>query len=179
MMRLTIIILGIFAAQGIWAASPYKKTLSTKKGDYSRDGVFIGGKAGTGTSLLNVRRIFSKKAKLERVIVDLGDHEMQPLGKNMSYFQVNLDSQNNRVVLDLAQLRFSKVSEAAVRRLFQKSPFVKSVSLTMDPEDKAATMVLQLRRPVKLEVYQSLKDRKPARIVMDLIPAVSTGRRSL
>ena len=67
----------IFLSQGSQAATPYKQTLSVKKNAYASDGVFIGGKAGAGTSLLNVRRIFSPKAQLERVVLDLGDRRVR------------------------------------------------------------------------------------------------------
>lgn len=158
------------AATGVWAASPYKQTLNVKKNQYTEDGVFIGGKAGSGISLLNVRRVYSPKAKIERVTVELGDKEAKPAGKNIGYFQVSLDSKENRVVIDLSQLKFSRVSEAAVQNLFKKSPFVTSVALTLDPEDKAGTMILNLKRPMKMEVFQSVVDGKPGRIVMDLSP---------
>lgn len=154
----------------VWAATPYKKTLTVKKNQYAEEGVFVGGKAGGGSSLLNVRRIFSPKAKLERVILDLGDKEAKPAGRNIGYFQVSLDSKENRVVVDLSQLKLSRVSEMAVQNLFKKSQYVASVGLTLDPEDKAATLVLNLKRPMKLEVFQILKDNAPGKIVMDLSP---------
>jgi len=153
-----------------WAASSYKQTLTVKKNQYAADGVFIGGKAGGGSSLLNVRRIYSPKAKMERVILDMGDKELRPSGTKLGYFQVSLDSQQNRLVVDLSQLKMSRVSEAAVQNLFKKSPYVTSAALTLDPEDKAATMVLNFKRPMKMEVFQVLKDNAPGKIVMDLSP---------
>jgi|GEM_PF-1523743 len=157
------------------AATPYKRTLSVKSNAYVKDGVFIGGKANEGTSLLGVRRTYSGKAKIERVIVDLGDHEAKPAGRNPGYYQVSMDSANNRVVMDLAQLRFTKISEAQLQNLFRGSPYVSEAQLTMDPEDKAATMVLKLKRPMRLEVFQLMDKKKPGRVVMDLTPASSSS----
>lgn len=165
------------SGSALFAASPYKQTLSVKSNQYTKDGVFIGGKAGKGTSLLNVRRTYSGKAKIERVIVDLGDHEMKPSGQHPGYFQVSMDAKNNRVVMDLSQLRFSKVTEAQLQNLFRQSPNVASAQLTLDPEDKAATMVLNLKRPMKLEVFQLLNKKKPGRVVMDLTPVSYTADR--
>lgn len=153
-----------------WGFTPYKRSLTVKKNAYLTDGVFTGGAAGQGASLLSVRHAYSAKARLERVIVDMGDKQAQPAGKDMGYFQASMDAKNNRVVLDISQLRFSKVSEQQVQNLFRKSPYVASVNFTLDPEDKAATMVLNLKRPMKLEVFQLLKPKAPARIVMDLTP---------
>lgn len=160
-----------------WAASPYKRSLSQKHNSYVSDGVFTGGIAGNGTSLLSMRRVFSSKVGIERVIVDLGDGEMKANSRQMGYFQVGMDAKNNRIVLDVAQLRYSKISEAQAKDLFRKSPYVSNVSLTLDPEDKAGTMVLQLKRPAKLEVFQLKNSKKPGRIVMDITPLKASSKK--
>jgi hypothetical protein len=161
----------IFAALApAWAATPYKQSPTGKKNLYTPDGVFTGGKASGGTSLLNVRRAFSAKARIERVTLDIGDKDAKPAGKIMGYFQVSLDSKDNRIVVDLTQLKASRVSEAAVQNLFRKSEYVASAGLTLDPEDKAGSLVLNLKRPAKLEVFQILKDREPGKIVLDITP---------
>jgi hypothetical protein len=153
------------------AATPYKRTLNVKKNAYLTDGVFIGGKSGKGASLLGVRRTHSKKAKIERVILDLGGEDIRTArGRAMPFYQVSVDKNSRRVVLDLAQLKLSRVTEAQLRNLFAKSPYVQDAALTMDPEDKGATMVLTLRQPMRLEVFQLVNKKKPARLVMDLIP---------
>lgn len=174
----TLVIICLFAASIVaHAASPYKRSLEQKKNQYIGDGVFIGGKANSGgISLLNIRRTFSGKAKVERVMIDLGDKEMKPLTRDLSYFQASMDSKNNRVVLDLAQFKMSRVSESQLRNLFRKSPYVKSADLTLDPEDKAATLVLNLKQPMRMEVFKMTKGKTPGRIVMDLTPAASKVR---
>ena len=77
-------------------------------------------------------------------------------------------------MLDLTQLKISMVSEQKIRDTFKKSPFVASVEFTLDPEDKAGTIVLNLKQPMRLEVFELLDSRKPARIVMDLTPLKPT-----
>ncbi|MGE0529099.1 MAG: hypothetical protein AB7G93_17890 [Bdellovibrionales bacterium] len=154
-----------------WAATAYKQSLHTKEGVYLEDGVFTGGHAGgKGISLLTVKRGFSAKTQLERVVIELGDSELRPLGKKMGYFQVSMDAQKRRLVLDLSQLRLSRISERQVRHLFRSSPHVASVDFTLDPEDKAGTLVLNLKKPMRLEVFQLTGDKKNGRIVMDLVP---------
>lgn len=166
-MRLFSLLLLAMVSATSGAATAYKHSLSGKKNAYLKDGVITGGVAGTGTSLLNVRRAFSAKAELERLIISLGDKEAKPLKGEPTYFQAAMDASNNRMVLDITQLKLSKVSEQQVQRLFKSSPYVSSVSFTLDPEDKAASMVVNLKRPMKLEVFRL---SKPARIVLDLKP---------
>ena len=152
------------------ASTPFKNSLSSKTNAYMSEGVFTGGKAGSGSSLLGVRRNFSAKLQLERVVVEMGDREAHTGGQTLGFYQASLDSGNHRIVLDLSQLSLSKVSEAQVQRLFKNDPYVSSAQLTLDNEDKAATLVLNLKRPVKLEVFQLLKSKMPGRIVMDMTP---------
>lgn len=168
-------ILVVLALSGplAFAASPYKKSLSLKRNEYILDGVFIGGKAGTGTSLLGLRRTYSSKMQTERVIIDLGNKDAKPSGIQVGYFQVSMDGPNQRVILDLAQLMISKINERQIQETFQKSPFVKSAELTLDPEDHAGTLILNMKQPMKLEVFQIRKADKPARVVMDLKPVRS------
>jgi hypothetical protein len=106
-------------------------------------------------------------------VVALGDREGKPSGKAIGYYQVSLDPQNKRVILDLAQLKLSSLSEPQLKNIFKKSPYVASTELTLDPEDKAGTLVLHLKQPVKAEVFELLKDRQPSRVVIDLKPVKS------
>ncbi len=129
------------------AASPFKESLTGKKNSYLQDGLFIGGKAGTGASILGVRHLYSKKAQIERLIVELGDAEGKPLVKEASYIQASVDRKQNRIVLDLTEPKMSLVSEQKIRDLLKKSPFVASADLTLDPEDKAASLVLHSEAP--------------------------------
>ena len=165
-----LIVSGVAGASTPSLRTSFIQTAEQKRNAYRADGVFTGGRAGTGTSLLAVHRSFSKKASLERVVIDLGDKEAKPAGKAMGFFQAGLDGVNNRLTLDVSQLRMSKVTEAQVQRVFRDSPFVKHVSFTLDPEDHAATMVFELKRPVRLEVFRAVKDGRPAKVVMDLKP---------
>lgn len=165
----------VFVLTEARAASPFKQSLEGKKNTYLQDGLFIGGKAGSGASILGVRRLYSKKAQIERLIVDLGDGEGKPLVKEASYFQASVDRKQNRIVLDLTQLKMSMVSEQAIRNLLKDSPYVASADFTLDPEDKAASLVLNLKRPMRLEVFQLLDKKKAARLVLDLKPASQTA----
>ena len=167
---MALVLLGSFSWM-LFASSPFKQSLAQKTNAYVKDGLFIGGSAGSGSSLLAVRRNFSKKANIERIIIDLGNKDAKPAGKNMSYYQASMDAQHNRVILDLAQLKLTLVSEQKLKQVFKDSPFVASVEFTLDPEDQAGTIVLNLKRPMQLEVFNLLSTPKPARIVMDLTPA--------
>jgi hypothetical protein len=110
---------------------------------------------------------------MERVVLDLGDKDMKT-SRQMPFYQVSVDAASKQIVLDLAQLKYSRVTESQLKSLFMKSPFVDNVALSLDPEDKGATMVLNLKRPMRLEVFQMMSKNKPARVVLDLKPLNGT-----
>ena len=168
-MRAYIYILCLLAgATEVQAASQYKKALDKKLNAYTSDGVIIGGRAGLAYSLLNVRRDLSTKAGMERVILDLGDIDGKPLRGGVSYFQASVEKNPTRVVIDLAQVSRSAVTEAKLKKMFRKSPYIKSIELTADPEDRSATLVLYLNNTMGVEVFEMPSTKQASRIVVDL-----------
>jgi hypothetical protein len=174
---LSIVLTSLVGFQAM-AATPFKRALTMKMNSYLTDGVVVGGVASSGASILGARRIYSAKAKIERLILDLGDREAKPSAGRIGFFQASVDSKQNRVELDVAQLHICNVTETQLKNLFKNSPYVADVQLTMDPEDKTGTLVLKLKRPMQLEVFEMMDKKKPSRVVLDLRPAPATEMRS-
>lgn len=151
-----------------FSTSIYKKALSTKTDQYLSQGVVIGGQAGPGFTLLNVRRQNTKNLALERVILDIGDKEGKPLFNRVGYFHVSVEQAPARVVIDLSQMLGSRVSEISLGRLFLKSPFIKKAELSIEDGDNTAKIVLSTKVPVVAEVFQMPSKDKPSRIVIDI-----------
>lgn len=166
-MRKFVYILCVFVAAQAEGAVP-KKALDKKVNAYVNDGIIIGGRAGQAYSLLNVRRDVSPKIGMERVILDIGDMDGRPLRGGVAYFQASVEKNPARVVLDLAQVNRSAVTEAKLKKAFLKSPYVKSVELMADPEDRSATMVLNLKENMGVEVFEMPSTTRASRIVIDL-----------
>lgn len=168
----------VLAGTCAFAASTYKRALDKKLDAYLGEGVVIGGRAGQAYSLLNVRRDLAAKQGLERVILDLGDMEGRPLKGGASYFQASIETRPPRVVIDLAQVSRSRVTEAKLKRAFQRSPYVKTVELTSDPEDRSASLVLALREPMAVEIFEMPSKTQASRIVIDLKKRVASGGKA-
>ena len=148
----------------------FVQTLDGKKNRYMSEGVFTGGKAGTGATVLGVRRTFSAKAQIERLIIDMGDKDGKPDKNALSYFQASMDPSTNRLVLDLTQLRTTRITEQKLKDVIRSSAFVRDAEFTLDPEDKTGSMVFHMKRPMKMEVFQLHAKGKPSRVVIDLKP---------
>jgi len=170
--KAVLLMIALMVAPFAFSASIYKKALDTKKDQYLTTGVVIGGQAGSGFTLLNVRRESSNKLAMERIIFDMGDREGQPLLKKLGYFHVSVEKNPSRVIIDLSQVARSRVSEINLAKMFEKSPFVAKVEMSMEPEDNAAKIVLNTKVPIAAEIFEMPSDKKASRLVIDLKKAV-------
>jgi len=153
------------SAQG---ASVFKRALDTKSNRYIDKGTVIGGQAGQAFSLLKIRSKYSPKAHIERVVLNLGDAEGQVLKGRLSFYQVNLEPENHRIVINLSQVARSAMNEDQINQVFKKSPFVKNVQMITDPLGDSTSLVLVLKKQVRAEIFQMTDKKSPGRLVLDL-----------
>lgn len=168
MMRNLIILVTVLVTLPVAADSIYKKALPTKRNLYLTSGVVLGGESGTSFTLLGIRRQQAKNQSMERVILDIGDQAGKPLLNKLSYYQVSIEKNPPRIVIDLSQVNQTRVSETAIANLFAKSALVKSTSLTSDPEDNSTKLILNTKGPVAVEVFEMPSNKKASRVVLDL-----------
>lgn len=152
-----------------FGASAFKRALEVKKNNYIEKGTVIGGKAGQSFSLLKVRSQANRKLGIERVVLNLGDEQGRLLKGRLSFFQVNVEPEKSRVVINLSQVAETQVSEGELKNAFKNSPFVRSAKLIPDLNGGEMSLVLQLKREAKAEVFQMVEKGKPGRLVVDLV----------
>jgi len=149
-------------------ALPHKATIK-KQGKYLDQGVIVGGRAGRGFSLLNVRRDIAKDQSLERIIMDIGDFKGKPHMGRAGYFHASIHSHPPRIILDMHQVVSTALDEAQLRRMFSQSPFVRRLSLVADPEDHTTSIILDLKSTAAVDVFELPSNKKsPSRVVVDL-----------
>lgn len=129
----------------------------------------IGGQAGAGFSLLNLRKIQSKNGKAERLIFEVGTKDGQALKGLPGYFNAQNQVRPNRIILDFSQMMESKVNERFIRGILKDSKFVKKVKVTSDPQDKTLSMTLDLNTAVKMKTVQVAGKKQTAKVVLDII----------
>jgi hypothetical protein len=164
-------VLIVTAATVTFAAVDRRWATNQKTNHYLQYGTIIGGETGrgsTGYSLLDVRRIFAAKEKIERVLIDFGDGDGKPLRGQPGYYHVSIEKDQMRVVIDLSQMLGSKINQEKVRDIFRGSPLVQEARINYDPVDSNITLQLLLKKKVLLEVFQLPSKDKPSRVVIDL-----------
>lgn len=158
----------VAAPRSIIADGVLRRSAGTKKvNKYIEDGVIYGGQAGVGYSLMDIRRFYSGKDRIERLIFEMGNERGQP-SKNLGYFQVNLNKNLRRIDVDLSQMRGAALDQKKIADLFKASPFVQNVKMNYDPEDRAILMQVFLKQNVEMEVFQIPAQNKFSRIAIDM-----------
>lgn len=163
-----IFLLSLLISLHSYAAIDRVLAPKSKNHHYIEYGTISGGEAGILHTLLDIRRIQAPKDKIERLLLDLGDAQGQPLKNRVSYFQVSLEKNNPRVVIDLSQMNASGVDQKKISQIFKSSTFVKTAKINFDPIDTTITIQLELKKNVQLEAFQLTDKTKAGRIVIDL-----------
>ncbi len=132
-------------------------------------GALSGGIAGTGFSLMNIKSATNPKVRLERLMIDVGDID----GRNMKglpgYFNVELQNKAQRIVVDFSQMPTTLMDAKALRERLKKSMYVQSVKMLADPSDNTLSLIMDLKKPVKLKVFQVPGQKTTSKVVLDLI----------
>ncbi len=132
----------------------------------TQDGVVRGGSADNFMSLYDVRKSASAKLKTERLILDWGDAIGQ-VAKQGGYYQVEYQAKQKRVIVSLGLTLNSKVEGQVLSQRLSKGLYIKFAKLEFDPTNQTESLVLELKRSVKVRVQSY--DQAPARLVVDLV----------
>ena len=132
------------------------------------EGEATGGVAGTGFSLMDLRRTADVKKNFERIVIDIGDMQGNPQKGLPAYFHAELKKNPNRLVLDFNQTPNSRMDDGRLAGRFKNSLFVKKSSMILDPEDKALNLTLDLKPGTSARVFQVKGDKTTAKVVIDL-----------
>lgn len=151
------------------AAPHFRQAKSKKVGGYLTDGVFVGGQnLIEGTSLLNIRRHFSKKSKVERVVLDIGDYFGRPLVGKLGYFHIRINKKQRKIFIELTDLKKVKLPKDRFVRLVSASPVVQEMNYHFDAVDHTFVLEFSLNKSVALEVFKMPSNHKAGRIVLDM-----------
>jgi len=151
------------------AAVPKAKVAAAPTKILQGTGALIGGAAGTGFSLLDIRKTQDSKKKIERIVMDIGDLKGQNHKGLPGYYHVQLLQNPDRLILDFSQMPVSKLTVGEIQKRLGKSMFVKSSKLAVDPVDQSLNMVFYLKNSPKAKVFQVSGADKTSKVVLDLM----------
>lgn len=134
-------------------------------------GLFIGGRFGEEMSLLAVKKNPLPKSGEERWVLSFGQLSGQPAKGSLPFYQISVQERPSRIVIDIAQVQRTRLETKDIDQMARTSRLVASADFTMDPEDVSTNLTLNLKMPVRLEVFRRSTSGE---VVLDLAPLGSS-----
>ncbi|WII72849.1 hypothetical protein QJS83_03065 [Bdellovibrio sp. 22V] len=133
------------------------------------EGVSFGGLAGTGFTLMDVRRTADAKKKVERIVIDVGDMNGALLRGWPGYYYAELKKNPSRLVIDFAQMPNANLDQNQLTNRLKGSLAVTKTSMSLDPIDSSLNLTLDLKKNTKVRVYQVAGKKTTSKVVVDLM----------
>ncbi|UOF01063.1 hypothetical protein [Bdellovibrio reynosensis] len=150
-----------------FAAVPAESKKATVSKVLSGQGISFGGLAGTGFTLLDLRRTSDTKKKVERVVIDVGDMNGAPLRGWPGYYFAELKKNPSRLVIDFAQMPNAHIDQGKIKNIMKNSLAVKTSTMSLDPVDSSLNLTLDLKQNTKVRVYQVAGKKQTSKVVVD------------
>jgi hypothetical protein len=164
-----LIIVGLFTVLTAQGAVERISAGLKKSNQYIKYGTITGGQAGSRAyTLLDLRRVYAPKDKVERLILDLGNEKGKPLVNQISYFHISVEKNAPRVLIELPQMLGSNVDQKKIQQILKKSPYVKSSKIFFDPVDTTVSIQLNLKKNISVEAFKLPSADRASRIIVDL-----------
>ncbi|WP_413943288.1 hypothetical protein [Bdellovibrio sp. HCB-162] len=152
------------------AAVPAQKTKPTAASKIlSGEGVSFGGLAGTGFTMMDLRRTADTKKKIERVVIDVGDMNGGVIRGWPGYYYAELKKNPQRLVIDFAQMPNANIDQTQIASRFKGSMAVMKSAMSLDPVDSSLNLTLDLKPNTKVRMYQVAGKKTTSKVVIDLI----------
>jgi len=163
-------LLALLMAVPAVAALPATKTKPTAAAKIlSGEGVSFGGLAGTGFTLMDLRRTANAKKKIERIVIDVADLNGAPIRGWPGYYYAELKINPQRLVIDFAQMPNANIDQARISQRLKNSLAVLKSSMSLDPVDSSLNLTLDLKPNTKVRLYQVAGKKTTSKVVIDLM----------
>ncbi len=164
---MSLLAVGVFVTISVLAEVPVQQVGSDKKSRFLETGVFVGGYSQSELALLDIRHSMSKPAKIERIVLDIGDIKTGKPVDRPGFFHVAIQKNPKRIVVDLENVEEAKITSQAFTQLLKKSPYFSKVNYFFDTRSKNLTIEISVKAPVEVEVFELVNEKMPGRIVVD------------
>lgn len=133
------------------------------------EGVSYGGLAGSGFTLMDLRRTADAKKKVERIVIDVGDRNGAAMRGWPGYYFAELKKNPQRLIIDFAQMPNARIDQKKIASRMNGSLAVLKTSMSLDPVDSSLNLTLDLKKNTKVRVYQVSGKKATSKVVVDLI----------
>ncbi len=129
----------------------------------------IGGVAGAGFTLMDLRLSQDKKKHIDRIVVDVADMEGRNIRGLPGYFHAELKSNPQKLIVDFSQMPKTRIDEKKLAVILKRSRAVQATKMTIDPIDHTLSISLDLKKNTKVRIQQVAGLKQTSKVVFDLI----------
>lgn len=166
-MRSLLAFAALFSFALAQAAPSHVVVIPERASVLSKAGAVVGGVAGEELSLLKIETSLSETSN--KLLLAYGDRIGRVAKGEPGYFNLTLDRDARRIVIDLAQVTKTGVDPAELKRRFASSKMILSSEMTMDPLDATTNLTLTTRQAV--DVVVSTQSSPQSGVVIEIKPA--------
>lgn len=152
--------------------APAQASIPPKVGSpkiHSAPSALVGGQAGYGFSLMNVKKAYSPKGKFERITFVVGNLQGKPHFGPPAYYHAQLMKNPSRLLLDFSQMPLSLLSEIQLIQRLKNSKYVLQSHMTRDPQDNSLSLAFDLKPNTRIRIMQIGNSKKSSQVVVDLL----------
>lgn len=140
-------------------------------------GTLAGGQAGQTLGLTDIRHFNQPKSTAERIVLDFGKSNLQPLNGVVGYYHAELQQSPPRLAVELPLTLGSKISEKEVEKRLAQSRSIKKVLLTFDRTSQSTNLILQFKQPMMVRMSRLEDPKAPGKLVVDLMPMAAQAAK--
>lgn len=165
-MRSLLALAALFSVSFAQAAPSHLVVKPGRASVLSKTGAVVGGVAGEELSLLKIETSFGESSN--KLVLAYGDRTGRVAKGEPGYFNLTLDRDSRRIVIDLAQVTKTGVDPVELKRRLASSKLITSSEMTMDPLDGTTNLTLTTRQSV--EVIVETQSSPQAGVVIEIKP---------
>lgn len=164
----SLLALAAFFSLSFAQAAPSRLIVKPERASVlTKPGAVVGGVSGEELSLLKIETSFAETSN--KLLLAYGDRTGRVAKGEPGYFNLTLDRDARRIVIDLAQVTKTGVDPLELKRRLASSKLIASSEMTMDPLDGTTNLTLTARHAV--DVIVSTQTSPQAAVVIEIKPA--------
>lgn len=127
---------------------------------------FIGGQAGRGFSILDVRLSQDLKLKQERLVLDIGDLNGAPLKGKTGFYHV--ENKGTKIVISFSQMPKTIFDKNKLLQLTKGSLSIGKTYFVEEPDSSTTKLILEFKAKPRIKIFDIKGNQSTAKMILDI-----------
>lgn len=165
-MKIFLSAVALFSGLNSYAAIQQKST-AVIVAPYLRENTsFIGGQAGRGFSILDIRRTQDLKRQQERLVLDIGDLNGAPLKGKTGFYHV--EYRDKKMIISFSQMPKTLMSKESLLKISKGSLSLEKTYFIEEADNSTMKLVLEFKSKPRVKIFDIKGQKTTAKLIVDL-----------